>query len=60
MSPRPSLTPQQADDLLEVHGWTIVDLYQLVTAFARKLRASTSMKMQGGRVVLWVKKEQKP
>lgn len=53
------LTPQQADTLLEKHGWTLVDLYQLLHAFARKLQPTSSMKMTGGRVLLWIKKETK-
>jgi hypothetical protein len=53
---RPRLTPQQADDVLAVYGWTGSDLYELVHAFARKFEPREVLKLQGGRVVLWIKK----
>lgn len=59
MTRRVPLTPQGADDVLEAHGWTIIDLYELVHAFARKLHPKSTMKVSGGRVMLWIKQERR-
>lgn len=55
-----TLTPQQADDIVAVHGWTGSDLYELVRAFARTLQPKATLKLRSDRVVLWIKREKKP